>query len=242
MLVWNMQSSCLSLSEAGFHSGFRERLVSAWLWGPYRVHGSSLSWLLSSYEAHFLFPYSPKCPWPSQTFTVPSHFSASLQPLYTQQPKLPSHNNNPTLPLSFTHIIQWEVWVWCGQLAWVPGLPTSLHPGLCISWEPPAEFSQGGMLCAEGLDTEGLLCRQRSLSTPSFVLLGRAQRWEGLLQGHLFFFFRDRVSLYSPGCPGTHSVDQAGLELRNSPASASRVLGLKACATTPGNSHFIINS
>ena len=29
-------------------------------------------------------------------------------------------------------------------------------------------------------------------------------------------------------------VDQAGLELRNPPASASRVLGLKACATTPG--------
>jgi hypothetical protein len=27
-------------------------------------------------------------------------------------------------------------------------------------------------------------------------------------------------------------VDQAGLELRNLPASASRVLGLKACATT----------
>jgi hypothetical protein len=40
------------------------------------------------------------------------------------------------------------------------------------------------------------------------------------------------VSLYSPGCPGTHSVDQAGLELRNPPASASQVLGLKACATT----------
>jgi hypothetical protein len=46
--------------------------------------------------------------------------------------------------------------------------------------------------------------------------------------------FRDRVSLYSPGCPGTHFVDQAGLELRNPPASVSRVLGLKACATTPG--------
>ncbi|GAB1302775.1 Hypoxanthine-guanine phosphoribosyltransferase [Apodemus speciosus] len=41
----------------------------------------------------------------------------------------------------------------------------------------------------------------------------------------------DRVSLRSPGCPGTHSVDQAGLELRNPPASASQVLGLKACAT-----------
>jgi hypothetical protein len=44
--------------------------------------------------------------------------------------------------------------------------------------------------------------------------------------------FQDRVSLCSPGCPGTHFVDQAVLELRNLPASASRVLGLKACATT----------
>jgi hypothetical protein len=44
----------------------------------------------------------------------------------------------------------------------------------------------------------------------------------------IFFF------LCSPGCFGTHSVDQAVLELRNSPASAYQVLGLKACATTPG--------
>jgi hypothetical protein len=44
--------------------------------------------------------------------------------------------------------------------------------------------------------------------------------------------FRDRVSLYSPGCPRTHSVGQAGLELRNPPSSTSQVLGLKACATT----------
>jgi hypothetical protein len=43
---------------------------------------------------------------------------------------------------------------------------------------------------------------------------------------------------YSPGCPGTHFVDQAGLELRNPPASASQVLGLKACATTPGTVEF----
>jgi hypothetical protein len=42
----------------------------------------------------------------------------------------------------------------------------------------------------------------------------------------------DRVSLCSLGCPGTHFVDQAGLELSNPPASASQVLGLKACATT----------
>jgi hypothetical protein len=54
--------------------------------------------------------------------------------------------------------------------------------------------------------------------------------------------FRDRVSLYSPGCPGTHFVDQASLELRNPPASASQVLGLKACATTPGSqTHNLIS-
>jgi hypothetical protein len=47
------------------------------------------------------------------------------------------------------------------------------------------------------------------------------------------FVFLDRVSLCSPGCPGTHFVDQAGLELRNPPASASQVLGLKPGATTP---------
>jgi hypothetical protein len=34
------------------------------------------------------------------------------------------------------------------------------------------------------------------------------------------------------GCSGTHSVDQAGLKVRNPPASTSQVLGLKACATT----------
>jgi hypothetical protein len=49
-----------------------------------------------------------------------------------------------------------------------------------------------------------------------------------------FLVFRDRVSLYSPGYPGTHFVDQAGFELRNPPVSASQVLGSKACATTPG--------
>jgi hypothetical protein len=59
------------------------------------------------------------------------------------------------------------------------------------------------------------------------------------LQVH--FFFQDRVSLYSPGCPGTHFVDQAGLELRNLPASASQVLGLKACATTPGIRSIFLN-
>jgi hypothetical protein len=57
-----------------------------------------------------------------------------------------------------------------------------------------------------------------------------------------FFFFGGRVSLCSPGCPGTHSVDQAGLELRNPPASASRVMELKACATTPGIARLAVGT
>jgi hypothetical protein len=52
---------------------------------------------------------------------------------------------------------------------------------------------------------------------------------------------QDRVSLYSPGCPGTHSVDQAGLNLRNSPASASQGLGLKTCNTTIARQNFFFS-
>jgi hypothetical protein len=61
-----------------------------------------------------------------------------------------------------------------------------------------------------------------------------------LLFSFCLILFQDRVSLCSSGCPGTHSVDQAGLELRNPPASVSQVLGLKACATTPG--YFVFSS
>ena len=50
------------------------------------------------------------------------------------------------------------------------------------------------------------------------------------MMNHIYeYFFQDRVSMFSPGCPETHSVDQAGLELKNPPASASQVLGLKVC-------------
>jgi hypothetical protein len=71
-----------------------------------------------------------------------------------------------------------------------------------------------------------------------FMILFRLERrfsflfWGGVVVVVVVVVFQDRVSLCSPGCPGTHSVDQAGLDLRNPPASASQVLGLKACATT----------
>jgi hypothetical protein len=48
----------------------------------------------------------------------------------------------------------------------------------------------------------------------------------------VWFGFQSRVSLCSPDCPGTQSVEWAGLELRDLPASASGVVGIKECATT----------
>ena len=44
--------------------------------------------------------------------------------------------------------------------------------------------------------------------------------------------FQDRIALCSPCCPGTYFVDQADLEIRNPPGSASQMLGLKACTIT----------
>jgi hypothetical protein len=49
---------------------------------------------------------------------------------------------------------------------------------------------------------------------------------------YLILILQGRISLCSLGCPGTPSVDQAGLELRDLPASASQGLGLKACTAT----------
>jgi hypothetical protein len=71
---------------------------------------------------------------------------------------------------------------------------------------------------------------------PENTLLAEPSLQPKLLLLFLPFFlvFQDRVSLCSPGCLGTHFVDQAGLELRNLPASASQALEeLKVCATTP---------
>jgi hypothetical protein len=43
----------------------------------------------------------------------------------------------------------------------------------------------------------------------------------------MFFVCLSQVLLCSSGCPGTHSVNQTGLELRNSPVSPPQVLGFK---------------
>jgi hypothetical protein len=58
--------------------------------------------------------------------------------------------------------------------------------------------------------------------------------WFGLV----WFGFQDRVSLCSPGCPGTHSVDQAGLKLTEIllplPPECWR------CAPPPGNGVVVL--
>jgi hypothetical protein len=55
-----------------------------------------------------------------------------------------------------------------------------------------------------------------------------------------FLFFETGFLCVALAVLGTHSVDQAGLELRNPPATASCMLGLKACiTTTPGLPHLV---
>ena len=53
-----------------------------------------------------------------------------------------------------------------------------------------------------------------------------------LTQYFLFCFVLGRVSLCNSSCPKTLSIEQAGIELKNPPASISQVLELNMCTTT----------
>jgi hypothetical protein len=58
-----------------------------------------------------------------------------------------------------------------------------------------------------------------------------AWRFLGVFFVFVFFVvvvFQDGVSMYNSGCLGTHSIDQAGLKLRDPNSSACPVLSLKA--------------
>ena len=72
------------------------------------------------------------------------------------------------------------------------------------------------------------VCSHQSFPVPCWVFLYSIFPQLILVLGFILFMFMvlyilvspDRVSLCGPCCPGTCSVDQAGLEFRDSPASA----------------------
>jgi hypothetical protein len=73
------------------------------------------------------------------------------------------------------------------------------------------------------------------------VKVSFGQKWTLGPSSITFYFlnaFSNMVSLCSPGYPGTYSVDQAGLNLRDLPASASQVLGLKEYTMTAWLPHL----
>jgi hypothetical protein len=114
-------------------------------------------------------------------------------------------------------------------------------------WEQPGlltfvYFWDGLSLCSLRCPWPGWPWTHRDLTASTSRLLEltfESKLWVSApAPNESFFFPRDRVSLCSLGCPGTPSVDQAGLKLRNLPAYASQVLGLKACVTMPGQMYL----
>jgi hypothetical protein len=55
----------------------------------------------------------------------------------------------------------------------------------------------------------------------------------------VLFFLQDSVSLYSPGCPGTHSVDQANSEIQLPRLPSAEIKGV-LCHHNWQKSGFII--
>jgi hypothetical protein len=75
----------------------------------------------------------------------------------------------------------------------------------------------------------------------SSVLMGQGRRESQVKVLFVWFWFgflRHRFLYFGIGCPGTHSVVQAGLRLRDPPASAAPVLRLKMCAANAWLSEF----
>ena len=96
-------------------------------------------------------------------------------------------------------------------------------------------FSRHASLYSPGthsVDQAGLELRNPSASASQVLGLKAYTTMPSCLLFVVVVWFYETAFLCSPGYPGTHSIDQAALKLRNLPASAFQVLGLKACSTT----------
>jgi hypothetical protein len=123
------------------------------------------------------------------------------------------------------------------------GHPSSHSAFLCLTWLPSASFlslflpvgnscslALGPSLCSACALL--VLVAAPPLQHQSCFVSSETKSSETPPLSPFSHLFVSQAPPCSPGYTGIHSVDQAGLELRNPPASASQVLGLKACAPT----------
>ena len=137
-------------------------------------------------------------------------------------------------------------------LAYLYNLLCSWHPGRdftgLLRWATSPLVTCGGRSTALGTDCLARTGRGGSIDEWEIVQLLDKGWWVGKGEdsalrmqnsssdtdffSFVLFFKPEFHYVCCSGCPGTLSVDQAGLELRDVPASASHVQGLKACTTT----------
>ena len=102
---------------------------------------------------------------------------------------------------------------------------------ICEPWIQEEEAEKLWAWGLHGLDNE-TMSQKREQNKQKVNIYWR---WKYFITVLVWFWGwerRNKISLCNSSCPRMHSVDQAGLELRDLPASASQALGLKVCTTT----------
>jgi hypothetical protein len=150
-------------------------------------------------------------------------FSLSLPPSLPLPIPLPLPHPSLSLPPSLPRSL---ILVTLNRGTQVPHLSSSYNlklsvqvhdPRWIMNQGPTSEFLSFCSVCASGESNLHLthsrqaVCQHQHNCTPS----------SGSFLGSVFSFSKQGFSLCSPGYAGTHSVDQAGLKLRDPPASAS---------------------
>jgi hypothetical protein len=140
------------------------------------------------------------------------------------------------------YYLKYNLTLYFSDKVWYPGcLWTSCwlrRPWTC---NPPSPYWVAKLrlcvcMCVCVWERERKRERERERERENVCVWERARAFLFLFSELFFFFFFWFFET------GFHSVDQAGLELRNPPASASQVLGLKACATTTWLSELLRHS